>query len=85
MQAEKGLYAIEKLWTGRSFSSVVSSMKTPNEDFCAHGMIYITICELVMIRFKWFMNGPVVVTFHNFNFLLLILNLYQSSTEMLWQ
>jgi len=38
-----------------------------------------------MIRFNWFMNGPVVVKFHNFNFLLLILNLYQSSNEMLWQ
>jgi len=38
-----------------------------------------------MIRFNWFMNGPVVVKYHNFNFLLLILNLYQSSNEMLWQ
>jgi len=85
MQAEKGLYATEKLSTGRSFCSAVSSVKTSLEDFCAHGRIYITICELVMIRFNWFMNCPVVVTFHNFNFLLLILNLYQSSTEMLWQ
>jgi hypothetical protein len=85
MQSEKGLYATEKLWTGMSFSSAVSSVKTPLEDFCAHGRIYITICESVIIRFYWFMNGPVVVIFHNFNFLLLILNLYQSSTEMLWQ
>jgi hypothetical protein len=39
MQAEKELYATEKLWTGRPFSSAVSSVKTTLEDFCAHGRI----------------------------------------------
>jgi len=39
MQAEKGLYATEKLWTGWPFSSAVSSVKTPLEDFCAHDRI----------------------------------------------
>jgi hypothetical protein len=52
IQAENRLYATEKLcWTGRPFPSVVSSVKTPLEDFCAHGRILITIWELVMIRF----------------------------------
>jgi len=39
MQAKKGLYATEKLWTGRPFSSAVSSMKTMLENFCARGRI----------------------------------------------
>jgi len=39
MQAEKEMYAIEKLWTGRPFSSAVSSVKTPLEEFCEHGRI----------------------------------------------
>jgi hypothetical protein len=51
MQAEKRLYATEKLWRGRPLPSVVSSVKTPLEDFCTHGRILITIWELVMIRF----------------------------------